>query len=268
MFIQFVLIPSLCALTASCACAPLGCLLCWRRLIYFGEALAHSSLLGIALSLYFDWPLAIGIWAITFILVIALYLLKYRSNQDSNNILGTLSHFALALGVLLISSMEGIRTDLMSYLFGDILATTGTDLIIIAGVTFVSLLLLRLIWQKLLLLTINPMLAYSENTNLHLIELLYLLILGTFIGVMVQYFGLLLIIALLIIPANTANRLAKTPEQSVVIALIIGLSATAAGTALAWQFDFPVAPSIVSIAGILYFLSLPLAHWVKQSNRQ
>lgn len=260
MIVEFFLIPLLCALFASSACAPLGCLLCWRRLIYFGETLSHSALLGIALSLYFQFPMAIGIWSISLMLIITLYLIQQHSQEDSNNILGTLSHFALAIGVLLISRLENIRTDLMGYLFGDLLATTRQDLIIIAIVTIITLLLLRLIWKPLILLTINRELAYSETQHAARIELLFLLILGTFIGIMVQYFGLLLVIALLIIPANTANRLATTPEHSVIIALTTSLSATILGTLLAWQQDLPVAPAIVSIAGALFFLAIPIAH--------
>lgn len=267
MFIQFILIPWLCAAIASSACAPLGCLLCWRRLIYFGEALAHSSLLGIALAIYLGWPIAIGIWLITFLLVVLLYLLQRHSHNDSNNILGTLSHFALALGVILISRMEGIRTDLMSYLFGDILATNSNDLIIIVITTILTLLCLSRIWQKLLLLTINRMLALSESPQSQRSELLFLLLLGIFVGVLVQYFGLLLVIALLIIPANTANQLAKTPEQSIIIAGIVGLSATTIGVATAWQYDFPVAPAIVSVAGILYFLTTILNKLLRPKNK-
>ncbi|UJF25261.1 metal ABC transporter permease [Suttonella sp. R2A3] len=241
----------------------------WRRLIYFGEALAHSSLLGIALALYFDLPLSLGIWSITLVLVLLLFILKRRGREDGNNILGVLSHFALALGLVLIAAMENIRTDLMGYLFGDILATTSSDLWLILLSGAITIIVLRLLWQSLLLLTLNPDLGACELPRSDWIELVFLLILGGFVGVMVQYFGLLLVIAMLIIPANTANRFARTPEQSALFATLIAGAATTFGIAAAWQFDLPVAPAIVVSAGCLYFLARlmkGLAN-IKKSNK-
>jgi len=109
-----------------------GALIGWRRLVYFGEALSHASLLGIALALWLGLPPAIGIWSITLLLVLLLYLIERSGRENPSNILGSLSHIALALGYLVMSQMENVRTDLLAYLFGDILATEAHDLVAIA----------------------------------------------------------------------------------------------------------------------------------------
>ena len=212
-FYQYILIPCLCALTTATAAAPIGALIGWRRLVYFGEALSHASLLGIALALWLGLPPAIGIWSITLLLVLLLYLIERSGRENPSNILGSLSHIALALGYLVMSQMENVRTDLLAYLFGDILATEAHDLV-------------------------------------------FLLLIGLFIGTTVQYFGLLLVIALLIIPANTANRLAKTPEQSAAIAALLAAMATILGFTLAFNANLPVSPAIIGVAGVLYFAVL------------
>ncbi|MDO4643855.1 MAG: metal ABC transporter permease [Cardiobacteriaceae bacterium] len=256
IFLNYILIPWLCSLVTATAAAPIGALIGWRRLVYFGEALSHSSLLGIALALWFGLPPVIGIWSITLLLVLLLYLIQKSGRDNPSNILGSLSHIALALGVLLISAMENIRTDLMSYLFGDILATDAYDLIIIIIVAAITLFILKYLWQPLILMTISPAIAKTESKKTGSYDLIFLLLIGLFIGTTVQYFGLLLVIALLIIPANTANRLAHTPEHSVLIAAVIATIATTCGTILAWTADLPVSPAIISIAGFLYFTVL------------
>ena len=254
--INFVLIPWLCALSAALAAAPLGCLLGWRRLVYFGEALSHASLLGIALSLYLHFPMTLGIWLITALLIGLLYFLQRQERDNPSNILGSLAHIFLALGLILITRLENVRSDLLSYLYGDILATTATDLLAIVGISALTLLALWFLWKPLILLTLNPAMAYGESPNARYLDLAYLLVLGSYIGFMVQYFGLLLVVALLIIPANAANRLAQSPEQSALFALIIAIFSASLGTALAWQWDLALAPAIIVLAGFCYFSSV------------
>lgn len=264
-FVSFVLIPWLCALSAALAAAPLGCLLGWRRLVYFGEALSHASLLGIALSLYLHWPLTLGIWLVTLLLIGLLYLLQRSQRENPSNILGSLAHISLALGLILLTRLENIRTDLLSYLYGDILATSGRDLLLITAISLGTLLALRWLWAPLLLLTLNPAMAYSERPTMKYVDLAYLFLLGSYIALMVQYFGLLLVVALLIIPANAANRLARTPEQSAALATLLALVAASLGTAAAWQWNLALAPAIIAAAGLFYFGAV-LLDWLRRPN--
>jgi len=255
-FYQFILIPCLCALTTAVAAAPIGALIGWRRLVYFGEALSHASLLGIALALWLGLPPVVGIWSITLLLVLLLYLIERSGRENPSNILGSLSHIALALGYLVMSQMENVRTDLLAYLFGDILATTTRDLVAIVIVAILALAILRRLWQPLILMTVSPAIAKTEYPHSRRYDLIFLLLIGLFIGTTVQYFGLLLVIALLIVPANTANRLAKTPEQSAAIAAVLAVLATVLGFTLANRADLPVSPAIIGVAGVLYFAVL------------
>ena len=256
MFIPYILIPWLAASAAALVSAPLGNLICWRRLVYFGETVAHSALLGIALSLLIGLPPTLGIWLITLSIVLLLFFLRRHSKSDGNTILGSLSHLALACGYIIISRLENIRTELLGYFFGDILATQGADLVPIFAIVILTLIVLAKLWHALLLMTVSTDSANAEIKHLPRYEFAFLLLLGLFIGFMAQFFGLLLVIALLIIPANTANRIARTPEESVIIAAAIALIATSAGIALAWWRDWPVSPSIVVVTGVFYLFSL------------
>lgn len=253
---EYLFYPSLCAALTGISAAPFGCLLIWRRLVYFGEALAHSSLLGISLAYVFDLPLLACVWPLTMLMVWLLFVIERRSGQDSNNILGTLSHIALALGMIVFASLENIRGDLLSYLFGDLLACHQRELFQLSAVDALLCLLLFFLWKRLILLTLNRDFAACEIQHSAWIEIAFLILLATYITFAVQYFGLLLIVALLIIPANTANLLAHSPEQSIFIAALCGLLATALGMTLAWYGDLPAAPAIVVGTALLYFAAL------------
>lgn len=253
-FINFVFIPWFSALIAATAAVPLGAIICWRRLIYFGEALAHASWLGIAFALWTNLPLYLGIWITTLLMIVLLSAIKHRSTDDGNNILGTLSHLMLALGVIALSKMENIRTDLFGYLFGDILNTTQTDLIIITIAAIIALAVTKILWQSLIMLTICEDIAQTENPKVIYVEAIFLLILGLFTGIMMQMLGLMLIMAFLIIPIQTANHFAKSPEQCVGIAMGLAAISATLGVWLAYAADFPVAPSIAAISGGLYFV--------------
>lgn len=256
IFTAYILIPWLATAATALAAAPLGNLLCWRRLVYFGETVAHSALLGIALSLILGLPPYIGIWCVTLAIVLLLHILRRRTQSDGNTILGSLSHLALAGGYIIISRLENIRTDLLGYFFGDILATRTHDLIAIAVIVLLALLALKILWKPLILVTVSADIANAEIRHLPRYEFAFLLLLGLFIGFMAQFFGLLLVIALLIIPANAANRLAQTPEQSAAFAAAISLVSITAGIALAWWRDWPVSPAIVLFAGVFYLAGL------------
>ena len=182
MILNLILIPWLCALITGIIAAPIGALIAWRRLVYFGEALSHASLLGIALALKSGLPPVVGIWSITLLLVLLLHLIERSGRENPSNILGSLSHIALALGMVLLSTMENIRTDLINYLFGDILATGAGDL---ANITIVALIggaLLYRLWQPLILMTISPAIARTEHPRARHYDLAFLLLIGLFIG--------------------------------------------------------------------------------------
>lgn len=252
-FLSFIFIPWACALFTATTAAPLGSLIAWRRLIYFGEALSHASLLGIAVALFFNWPLMLGIWASTLLMVALLYFLRKHSNTDPNNILGTLAHWLLALGLIAIASQSTVRTDLLGYLFGDILSTNTLDLAIIALASIVTLAAIKKMWQPLILMTINEDIARTENPRSAKYDLIFLLLLGVYIGIMVQFLGMMLVMAFLIIPVQTTNLLAKNPEQCVRYAALLSAIAATGGFWIAYQWNLPVSPAIVALLGVAYF---------------
>ncbi|HCP33733.1 MAG TPA: hypothetical protein DIT94_05055 [Deltaproteobacteria bacterium] len=239
---------------------PLGCFVVWRKMAYFGDTMAHSALLGVALGLLFGVAPMIGVFAVGLVVALLLSGFLQKPFLSGDTLLGTLSHASLALGVLLISLMTWLRVDLLGYLFGDILSVTRTDLLWIYAVGGITLILLAWLWRPLLAITVDRELAGAEGMNVISCELTLMLVIAAVIALAMKVVGILLITSLLIIPAAAARHLCRTPEQMAAAAAIIGVLSVALGLFASFHFDTPSGPSIVTAAVFLFMLGqLPLA---------
>lgn len=242
---------------------PLGCFIVWRRLAYFGDTLSHAALLGVAIALLFDVNLTLAVFVVAAAVSLALLMLQRRATLSSDSLLGLLAHAALALGLVVLAFMTWVRVDLMSFLFGDILAVSVMDIVTIyAGGAVVLGVLIR-IWHPLFATTVNPELAEAEGMNPDRINVVFMLLMATVIAISIKIVGVLLITAMLIIPAATARRFARGPEQMAILAALFGIASVFGGLGGSLQWDTPSGPSIVVAATILFVVSLtPLARLV------
>ncbi len=235
---------------------PLGCFIVWRRMAYFGDSLAHSALLGIALGLVLGIDLTLGIGLASVTLAVFLLLLQRQRRLASDTLLGLMAHSGLALGLVVLSFFETLRVDLLSYLFGDILAVTTTDLAWIYAVGFLALAVLAAIWRPLLAVTVHEDLARAEGVPVFPVRLVFVLLIAVVIAIAMKIVGILLTTSLLIIPAATARRFARTPEQMALLSIAAGMVAVAGGLATSLAWDTPSGPSMVVAAFGLFVLSL------------
>ena len=235
--------------------APFGCFIVWRKMAYFGDTMAHSALLGITIALLLDININIGVFFIAVITALSMVILQRRTDLSNDTLLGILSHSSLALGLLAIGLMTGNNVDILSYLFGDVLAVGKQDILIIAATTVAAVIILILIWKPLLASTVNKELAVAEGSSPGRVELLYLLLLAAVMAVTVRIIGVLLITALLVIPAATARRFATSPESMAILAAVIGAIAVVAGLAASLRWDTAAGPSIVAATLIMFLLS-------------
>ena len=232
---------------------PLGCFVVWRRMAYFGDTVAHSSLLGVALGLLLGFNVMLGVFAAGFAVALVLSGFLREKRLSGDTVLGTLSHASLSLGVIVISLMTWLRVDLMGYLFGDILAVSLTDLYWVYGGGMLVLVLLVLLWRPLLAVTVDQELARAEGIEAARYELMLMLIIAAVIALAMKIVGVLLVTSLLIIPAAAARRLCRTPEQMALMAAFVGILSVLLGLLASFQFDTPSGPSIV-LASLMLFL--------------
>lgn len=245
---------------------PVGCFIIWRRMAYFGDTLAHAALLGVALAFALHVHAIIAVSALCAFISIALLLLEKRSSVATDSLLGILSHGALALGMVAISFSSTIRIDLAGLLFGDILAVGRQDLAIIFMGGIGILAVLAFLWKPLFAATVNRELAEAEGINVNRNDLIFMALLACVIAVAMKIVGVLLITALLIIPAASARRFVSSPEMMALAAALIGGTSVILGLFGSLEWDSPSGPSIVVAALAIFLLSLLPQPWRKASS--
>lgn len=245
---------------------PLGCFIVWRRMAYFGDTISHSALLGVSLAFLLDINLMLGIFGVAVFVSACLLFLQQRHTLSSDVLLGILSHSTLAVGLVIVAFMSWIRVDLMAFLFGDILSVSRQDLafIYIGGILVLGM--LAMIWRPLLAVTVSEDLARAEGINPAISRIVFVLLLALVIAISMKIIGVLLITALLIIPAATARRFASTPVTMAVIASIFGVIAVIGGLYGSLHYDTPSGPSIVVAALIIFLFSMAPLNKKKLGN--
>jgi zinc transport system permease protein len=235
---------------------PLGCFIIWRRMAYFGDTISHSALLGVALSLLFQLNLTLSVFAVAALVSILLLFLQRRQALSADALLGILSHATLAIGLVIVAFMSWVRIDLIAFLFGDILAVSRSDIAMIWSGGVLVLAAIIWLWRPLLASTVNPELAEAEGLKPERAKLFFMLLMAVVIAIAMKIVGILLITALLIIPAATARRFSATPEMMAVLASLVGAVAVVGGLFGSLRYDTPSGPSIVVAALILFIFSL------------
>lgn len=254
MLDDFLVRATLAGVGVALAAAPLGCFVVWRRMAYFGDATAHAAILGVALSLALSVSVFAGALVVSLLMALTVSFLSGRG-YAMDTLLGVLAHSALAFGLVAVSFLSGIRIDLMAYLFGDILAVSRGDLAVIWCGALLVLILMSWRWSALLTSTLNADLAHASGIDPKKEQLVLTLSLAIVVAVAIKVVGVLLIAALLIIPAAAARPLSSTPERMALAAAVIGCIATIAGLRAAWLLDTPAGPSIVCVAAIIFAIT-------------
>lgn len=254
---EFLLRALFAGLAVALVTGALGTFVVWRRMAYFGDTLAHSALLGVSLGVLLELNLNVAIVLVCLLLALALVGLQNQRKLASDTLLGILSHSALALGLVAVSFTENVRIDLMSYLFGDILAVGRGDLLWIGLGSLATLSLLLWLWRPLLAITVHEELARVEGVSVGRTRLLFMLLIALVIAVAMKVVGILLITSLLIIPAATARHYARSPEQMAMLASAIGMLSVSGGLFGSYRWDLPAGPAIVTTAALLFLITLP-----------
>jgi len=235
---------------------PLGCLVIWRRLSYFGDTLSHSALLGVTLAYAFSINISVSVFIISGIVALLLLSLQKKTKLAGDSLLGLLAHSSLAIGLVLIGFLSSIRFDLMGLLFGDILAVTIGDILIIWLGGLIILGILFFIWKSIFAATVNYDLAAAEGMKPDVSNFIFTLLLAGVIAISIKMIGALLITGLLLIPAATARSLSNNPTQMVLLSILTGISSVVIGLFSSLEFNTASGPSIIVAALGLFILSL------------
>ncbi len=253
---DFMFYATLTGLGVALAAGPLGAFAVWRRMAYFGDTMAHSALLGVTFGLLLEVNINIAVATGALLLALMLVALQQNRQLATDTLLGILAHSTLALGLITVGLFTDSRIDLLAYLFGDILAANRADVITVWVIAVVVLSLLALLWRQLLAITVHEELARVEGVPVTAVRTALMLLMALVIAIAMKVVGVLLITALLIIPAAASRRLTRTPEQMAVLASVIGGLSVCLGLAASFVWDPPAGPTIVLAATGFFVLSL------------
>lgn len=227
--------------------APLGCVVVWRRMAYFGETIATACLLGIAagLALHADPTLAV---ILTALLVAGLLsALQRQTAVPADSLLGLLHHTALAAGVVATTRLRTPGVDLTGYLFGDVLAVSNVDLAGIGVGGAAVLAALAFLWDPLIRVSVHEELAAAEGVPTGRVRLAVTVLIAVTVALAMKVAGALLAIAFLVVPAVAARPWASSAGSMALIAALIAAASVLAGLALSAAYDVPAGPAIVLV---------------------
>lgn len=258
--LSILLFPMVGGIGLACASGVLGCFIVWRKMAYFGDTLAHASLLGVALGGLFQLNPTLGVVGISLLTALLLALLQRQKQLASDTLLGIMSHGALALGLILLSIAPIPGRSLHNILLGDLVTLGAPDIMNIYIYSIILLGLVWYFWQSLTSWIIDEELAQVEGHPVNLLRYGMMFAIALFIALSMQFVGVLLITALLITPAASARLVAKSPEKMAFFAIFYAIGATVLGTLLSGFADWPLGPSIVFTASVAFgvtFIAAP-----------
>lgn len=234
------------------AAGPLGCLVVWRRMSYFGDTIAHGALPGVALGIALGFNPTIGVLGVAVVVALAVLLFRRGRRLPNDAILGMLSHSALSIGLIGLAFMSAVRVDLTALLFGDILAVSWPEVWWTIAGSAVVLALLAAVWRPMVAATADEDLARAEGVPVQALSIFFMLLVAALIALAMKLVGVLLVTSLMVIPAVTARRVARSPETMALVAPAFGLASVAIGLTLSATVDTPSGPSIVVSAFVLF----------------
>jgi zinc transport system permease protein len=254
-------------LLASIACGIVGTYVVVKRLVFISGGIAHTVLGGMGIAYYLGASPMRGalISAILAALIIGIVSLRVRQREDT--IIGALWALGMAIGILFISMTPGYRVDLMSYLFGNILLVPRSDIVVIALLDAVILVAAILFRKQLLGVCFDTEFTRLQGVHIEAIYLLLLCLVAVTVVILIQVVGIILVIALLTLPAAIAGHYSRSLFQMMVISVVIGMVVTTGGLGLSYAPDLPSGATIIVLAAALYILSVGFRSGVSYFQR-
>ena len=252
--IELLLYPLLAGVLLATLTGPLGAFMVWKRMAFFGDTIAHGALVGVAFGIMLSVHTSIAIGVAALLSAAFLSAMRYNNQLPTDTLLGIISHGSLAIGLVMVGVMADQRLNLMALLLGDILTVTGGDLATILIVALICLSILYINWRAFLLSIIDPDLAQVEGHNTRLLMLVLTVMMAITIAVAVKIVGVLLVTALMIIPAASSRLISKSPEAMMLFATCFGILAVMLGLFASATIALPAGPAIVTAALILFLV--------------
>ncbi len=251
-------------LLVSIACGIIGTFVVINRLVFISGGIAHAAYGGIGLGYFFQFNPMLGAILFSLVSALAMGLVQRKTRQRADTIIGVMWAVGMAIGIIFVDLTEGYKADLMSYLFGSILAVPKSDLLIMLLLDLIIVVLVILFYKELLAISFDETFATVANVPVDAIYLTLMCLVALTVVMMMRVVGLILVIALLTMPAAIAGQWVKEMKQMMVLASILGMSFTTAGLWLSYWLNLTSGATIILVAGATYLLSITVQPLVRR----
>jgi zinc transport system permease protein len=239
----------------SIACGIIGTFVVVNRIVFISGGIAHAAYGGIGLGYFFKFSPVLGAVIFSVAAALGMGMVQRRTQQRADTIIGVMWAIGMAIGIILIDLAEGYKADLMSYLFGSILAVSYQDLQIMLALDLIIITLAIVFYRELLAISFDETFAKVTNVPVDAIYLTLMCMIALTIVMMMRVVGLIMVIALLTMPAAISGQFMRSMKKMMVLASILGIIFTTAGLWLSYALNLTSGATIILVAGVVYLLS-------------
>ena len=242
-------------LLASVACGVMGTYVVVRRIVFISGGISHAVLGGMGIAYYYGYHPIHGAVMSALVAAVVIGLVSVRCHQYEDTIIGALWAIGMAVGILFIYKTPGYSVDLMSYLFGNILMVKRESVYLLASLDALIIVLVFLYYKRFLAVCFDEEYSRLQGVGVVTTYLLLLCLIALTVVILIQVVGIVLVIALLTLPAATARYYARSMIQMMILATILGAVFTTSGLIVSYQPSLPAGATIILIAGTAYLLA-------------
>ena len=242
----------------SIACGIVGTFVVINRIVFISGAIAHAAYGGIGIGYFFKFNPVLGALVFSVFSALGMGWLQRKFKERADTIIGVMWSIGMAIGIILIDLTPGYKTDLMGYLFGSILTVSKDSLMVIFVLDILIVLLAMLFYEEILAISFDETFAIIRNLPVEAIYLGLMAAVALTIVMLMQVVGLIMVIALLTIPAAISGQYVKNIKLMIIFSSLLGSIFTTIGLALSYRFNLTSGATIILVAGITYLISLGL----------
>jgi len=243
-------------LLVSITCGIIGTFVVVKRIVFISGGIAHAAYGGIGMSYFFGWNPVLGAIIFSLASAFGMGFVQRKTKERADSIIGVMWAIGMAIGIIFLDLTPGYKADLMSYLFGSILAVPVSDLWVMLIMNLVILLLVLLFYKELLGITFDEQYAMVLNVPVHWMYLLLLAMIGFSVVMLMRVVGLIMVIALLTIPASIGAMFLRDIKKIMLIASLLGMVFTTLGLFASYFLNLTSGATIILVAGLAYIISL------------
>jgi len=240
----------------STACGIIGTFVVIKRIVFISGGIAHAAYGGIGIGYFFKFSPVLGAIAFSLAAALGMGMVQRKTRERADTVIGVMWAIGMAIGIIFIDRTAGYKADLMSYLFGSILAVPNSDLLIMLGMDIVIIGLVVLFYKEFQAIAFDETFATVENVPVDLVYMILLGMIGFTVVMLMRVVGLIMVIAMLTIPAAISGQFVKNMRRMMLLAIVLGMAFATIGLWLSYFLNLTSGATIILVSGGAYLLSM------------